>query len=187
MDWYFIMFIIVDLFLGLGMVYYMYSKKQTSGAITLFVLLIAVFAFFGLRWFNKDMTIKKPVSGDLLKTMDGSKYQWPPIINMCPDYFGIYTLNNTTPYCYDINNTYEMKYANVAGQRPIPGLNDGGQVYGYLASEVCSHMKETVDYYVRWEGVWDGVTGPFCPTPQGGESMACASAAPSSPASCMLF
>jgi hypothetical protein len=191
MDWYFILYVIMDMFLGIGMVYYMYRKGQSSGAITLFVMLLLIFIFFGLRWFDKKGNIKKAVSSSLVKTADGSKYQYPPNINLCPDYYGIFTDKSGTSYCYDINNTYNLKYSTVLGQTRIPSFVDNSDVvYGYPTKTACATFLKNIsmdgDYNVRWEGIWDGMDKGTCP----GVVATGASGCPVTSAeatSCMLF
>ena len=71
-----IIYILVSSVISLSAINYFYSKQQTIGALLSLILLILIFTFYGLRWFE----------GGQVKGGDTSNAVWPPIVNMCPDY-----------------------------------------------------------------------------------------------------
>ena len=163
MDYWFIAYIVICICMGGGAVSYMYNRDQTLGAMILLVLVIAIFAFFGLRWF-KDGT---------LKGSGASNVQWPPIVNLCPDYMaavqGVATSGTTTPvntYCTDPSGLY----ATGALPDTFYPLNSNTSSKGILikdgtigAATFPQKAAKTItdissDRSVRWEGVYNGQT-----------------------------
>jgi hypothetical protein len=185
MDYWFIAYIVICVCIGGGLVAYMYNRGQNIGAMILLVLLIAVYAFFGLRWF----------SGTTLKgtTPAGAGGAWPPVINLCPDFMTAVkagTTANVTPgndmYCIDSNNVYDIEldpvttgiFVNVytsATATPKKGIKIG--TYDTTTKKYTSPLKALTDITgistgpnvknIRWEGVWDGRTfnGAAIPIP----------------------
>ena len=101
MDFSFVLYILVSSVLGLSAVSWLYKRQQTTGAILTLVLLILIFAFYALRWFSAG-GLKGPETPG----------QWPPIVNVCPDFLVAYKDSATNNvYCYDINNVYGLKTA----------------------------------------------------------------------------
>ena len=165
MDFWLVAYILISAILGASLVSFLYKGGQTVGALTLVVVLMLIFVFYGLRWFK----------GGKLKgsTVDG-KIAWPPIINACPDFMTSYKASNGKTYCYDAGNFYEMKTYNgagqeeitvngVAGQRGILMKNPGGSgVLGKYplrnASTAGAILADTKGKYVKWEGVIDGTS-----------------------------
>ena len=70
----------------------MITLKKTIGAMLYLFGSIGLCVFYGLRWFNDGKA----------KTL-GYSGPWPPVVNMCPDYFSLYTdkTNNNRQSCVD--------------------------------------------------------------------------------------
>lgn len=101
MDFYFVLYILISAVLGLSAVSWLYRRQQTTGAILTLALLALIFAFYGLRWFSAG-GLKGPETPG----------QWPPIVNVCPDFLVAYKDAATSKlYCYDANNVYGLKTA----------------------------------------------------------------------------
>lgn len=103
----------------------LYNRQQTIAALVALVLLIAVFAFYGLRWFK----------GGVLKGSEEKTDAWPPIVNMCPDFMVTYKNTDGNTYCFDINNTYNAKtYSGSSTANGFTGITISGvtNAQGYM-------------------------------------------------------
>lgn len=169
MDYWFIAYIVICICVGGGLVAQLYNREQTIGAMVLLVLCIAIFAFFGLRWFQ----------GGELKGSKPAAQQWPPIVNLCPDFMAAVkgTDGTTAPavgnpasvntYCYDPSNTYSLNTSGLTQFVPtgataaVSGFKiaTGGTNPTYplmSATSIVSVTTNTNNQRMRWEGVWDG-------------------------------
>lgn len=171
MDYWFIAYIVICICMGGGAVSYMYNRDQTLGAMILLVLVIAIFAFFGLRWF-KDGT---------LKGSGASNVQWPPIVNLCPDYMaavqGVAVSGTTTPvntYCTDPSGLYAAlptTFYPLNSNTPSKGImikngTIGAATFPQKAAKTMTNISPD-NRSVRWEGVYNGQTfsTALMPTP----------------------
>jgi len=185
MDYWFIAYLVICICLGGGLVAYMYNRGQNIGAMLLLVLLIAVYAFFGLRWFD----------GTTLKgsTPAGSGKAWPPVVNLCPDFMTAVKAATTAAaapgsdmYCIDSNNVYNIEtdasgtYFVDVYTSSTATAKKGIKIGTYVAGppkKYTSPLKALTDITgisigtnvknIRWEGVYDGQSfnGPAIPTP----------------------
>jgi hypothetical protein len=128
------------------------KRQQTIAAMLALVLLIFVFIFFGLRWFP---------SGTLNGT--GRKPQWPPIVNVCPDFMVAWTSSDGKAYCYDANNVYNLQTAGTNRSTglttKVAGLGDGNQsAYEIktLIKDIPTASASDTGGFLRWEGKWNG-------------------------------
>lgn len=163
MDFWLVAYILISAILGLSLVSFLYKSGQSIGGIALVVLLILIYVFYGLRWFK---------GGKLKGTTVNGKIEWPPILNMCPDFMSTYTDSNNKVYCYDAGNFYDMKTYNGAGQVEVTVNGVSGQRALLLkdASKTNSKQKypmtdvnnlttvlsDSRGKYVKWEGILDG-------------------------------
>lgn len=171
-----ILYILVCVVIGGYSASTLYQRQQTVGAILTLILLILIFVFYGLRWFQ---------AGNLKggKATPGS---WPPIINYCPDYMTAVKVGTKT-YCYDALNIYNMKQGATSPQPIATNLTIGGQTgqsaFPILDTSVTNEITKisqdtgaTSKYpllktlntspqtvigdqngqWIKWEGVWDG-------------------------------
>ena len=173
MDFSLILYILLCVLIGGGIVSSFYNENQKAAAISALVLLILVFIFFGIRWF-KD--------GNLKGTQQGT-IAWPPIVNMCPDFMVNWTDSNNKIYCYDASNVYGLKTASGSGLTTsltingVPGqsaylIKDPNQNSGAtnlnndtggLRWPLLGYFKSSPQTVItgsgsslKWEGVWDG-------------------------------
>ena len=163
MDFWLIAYILTSTILGASLINILYKSEQTVGAMSLLVLLLLIYVFYGLRWFK---------GGKLKGTTADGQIPWPPIINMCPDFMSAYKdPTNNKVYCYDAGNFYEMKTYNgaglqeitvngVAGQRGLLIKNVTGEAIDYPLQNRTSRdgivntlLSDTRGKYVKWEGV----------------------------------
>ena len=187
MDFWLIAYIIITISVGAGLVSWLYKRGQTMGSMLLLVLLILVFTFYGMRWFE---------GGNLKGSTVGPNAKWPPIVNMCPD-FMVQWKDSTTNrvYCYDAGNIYNLKTANGAGLITGLTINNVPSQSAYLifnpsgnpgATDLRSDtngarwpflyllrtnpsvvLGDTNGKYLRWEGVINGqqITPENAPLP----------------------
>jgi len=175
MDFWVILYSLVCVIVGGGFVSMLYNRGQQMGAMALLVLLILVFIFYGLRWFP---------DGNLNGTKPGA-VQWPPIVNMCPDFMVSWTDAVTkNVYCYDAANIYGLKSTTAAPPLQAGltiGKDSNQSAYLIKQNSVgtqdstfakdptrwpmvnaltngASAVLTTGAKYLRWEGVWDGQT-----------------------------
>lgn len=174
MDFYFILYILICIVVGGGVVNFLYKSGKTTSALLSLVLLILVYVFYYLRWFSGANTkgVEKPSS-------------WPPIVNMCPDFMTTYKSGENI-YCYDSNDTYLVKSYPSGSSYLSTGLtinSESGQTGIYLknnsANTGASSLQEDAGgarwpflnilknssssmtgdergRFIRWEGVYDG-------------------------------
>jgi hypothetical protein len=159
MDFWVIVYILLCVAIGGGAVSYFYKLQETTGAMVAMVLLILVFVFYGLRWFE---------AGEL-KGTKSSNGNWPPIVNACPDYMSLYK-DASGVYCYDAGNIYGLKSVTagnagtvkitingVANQSALVLKNIGTRTGAILKDNFKNVISDTTNgKYVKWEGVWDG-------------------------------
>jgi hypothetical protein len=160
MDFWLIVYILICVVVGGYAVSTLYKRSQTIGAMISLVLLIAIFAFYGLRWFQ---------GGNLKGTTKDGKLPWPPIVNMCPDFMVTHKDSSGKIYCYDAGNVYGLKSIT-----DVTGLSSGLTINGIsgqsaflikdpsstsattLKSNMNTILTDSTANKIRWEGVWDG-------------------------------
>jgi hypothetical protein len=163
MDFWVILYSLVCTIVGGGSVTFLYKRGQTIGALLLLVLLILIFIFYGLRWFP---------NGNLNGTTPSAQ-AWPPIVNMCPDFMVSWTDSSNKVYCYDANNVYNLRTATATGPL-VAGLQINGvpNQSAYIVKDPSSSVETlskklttapndvltTTAKFLRWEGVWDGMS-----------------------------
>lgn len=143
----FILYILVSSVGGLAILQYLYKSDKPIAAMLTLVLLILVFVFFNLRWFS-NMQLKGTASyvaqsdanasscGNTPLNVDGGvNANWPPIINICPDY-----MVSQNGKCIDPSNLY--------GNRGGGTGSTGTQIT--IGNSNCGNYN--LDY-LRWEGV----------------------------------
>ncbi len=175
-----IAYILVCVVVGGGIVSRFNSSGERIAAIVSLVLLILLFTFFGLRWFQ----------GGQVKGSE-KKGAWPPIVNMCPDYLtvvegttGTGASSKTGTFCVDMKGIYP----NVPNAVDVIPAGSSTSVKGFMikfpstTTNAFTSLKEDANLpkgterwpllrtisqelhlltqgdgkYVRWEGIWDG-------------------------------
>jgi hypothetical protein len=187
-NWYLILYYIVCILIAANIAGWLWNRGQTSGAIITLALLLLVFVFFGLRWFNTpDPRAAKAACAKVSGTgaePDTVLNPWPPSVNMCPDFMVAYTESTGRLLCYDVNNTYEMKEGTGAGLTTGLAINGVPGQSAYVMKDPAQGNANTKletpegtnrwpilgligtdvmisdprGKYVRWEGVFDGTT-----------------------------
>ena len=136
-----IMYVLFCIFIGLGGVVRLFKMDRTISAVVYLILTVLIFTLFGLRWFGKDGGAD-------------STSQWPPVVNMCPDYLTAYTLNRSDgtkiPTCIDtvgVSKNCRLKLWPKDAVMP-PGSDD---YYFPLDGTMEEKCKRAKDYGLSWE------------------------------------
>jgi len=148
---------------------WLWNRGQPIAAALAMGLLLLTFIFFYLRWFPAaDTSGASPGPGGCGSpaASPARTTSFPPIINLCPDFMVVWTDTAKNTHCVDINNTYDMLQYNGAGQTPV--VINGADSFGYPMSTLKSYFSNNTasptitddakGKYIRWEGVWDGMT-----------------------------
>jgi hypothetical protein len=151
MDFSFLVYIFLSFVIASGGAYAISSTGRTIAAIIFFVGIIAIEAYFGVRWFQ----------GDKERTDKINITSWPPSINLCPDFLSLIKIDGVN-YCVDTIGIAAdggiLKYMKDSSVEEKPQMffnlfadKSGDERVKNLCTE-CQSKK------VTWEGVWDGST-----------------------------
>jgi hypothetical protein len=163
-DYSLIVYILAALTIGGGGTYYILKSERMIAAAGFFLASIAVFIYFGLRWFDK-FKLRQFLSG----TVDPTS-SWPPVINYCPDFLSL-VQKGTEYYCVDTtgvtglvpytqsstiadpqNNTPVNNYLRLSKTTGTGGATKPKTGQDYLASDFSSGAL----LGATWEGIYDG-------------------------------
>ena len=107
MDYYFLAYILLAIFLEFTAVSSLSSQGRSISAFIVAVMFLLIFVFYGQRWFTSIITSKTGQCGSTKLTGGSLKLgytgPWPPMVNMCPDYLVYYKRNGSTDTCIDIS------------------------------------------------------------------------------------
>jgi hypothetical protein len=145
MYWFYIFLAIV--FTSGGSYSFYIGGKQISAGI-FFVGALAISIFFGLRWF--------PASGSVILAPS----PWKPVLNYCPDFLTLTTINSEKVCVDTIGVTYPSGSTGLS-KWTGPSQTDEKYLFHLFTNstgqdridKLCAHAKEKK---VTWEGVWDG-------------------------------
>jgi hypothetical protein len=166
---------------------FFWGRGQSLAAMALIPILLLVFVSFGIRWnwFLEKAPPGKTVADSACageNAINSPNTPFPPIINMCPDFMTAWKNNaNDKVYCYDANNTYDMKTYNGAGlitnltinglsgqsayllfdpskntESTNPTKDDGGlrwPMYALIDNNFATISNDTKGKYLKWEGI----------------------------------
>lgn len=176
-NWYLVLYYIVCILIAANLAGWLYNRGQVIGAVLTIALLLLIFIFFGLRWFNtsNQTTTSKCPDSDKKDIINGTscddKNTFPPSVNLCPDFMVAYTEPNGRVLCYDVNNTYDMKQATGGGLLTGLTINGVGGQSAYTSGiDLANAINATTSQlssdprakYIKWEGVYDGNTVTTC-------------------------
>ncbi len=170
MDYWFIAYLLICFAIAGTFLRMFATSGQTTAAVLSTLLLVAIFVFYGLRWF-KDSELKG--------TSAAGGVAWPPIVNACPDFMVTYTNTNGT-YCYDAGKIYNLTSltagttttalvqsvaVNGTGTQAEkvllannPAGSDNASKFPLMNAFKQNTYQSLVDgTMLKWEGVWDGI------------------------------
>ena len=187
-NYWLIAYYVVCILIMANLASFFWERGQAVSAIAIVPMLLLVFVFFGIRWnwFLEKAPPGKTVADDACAAADSPinspNNPFPPIVNMCPDFMSAWKdTANDKVYCYDANNTYNMKTYNGAGLKTnltINGLggqsayllydpsqnlgstnptkDDGGlrwPLFALIANNLATISNDPQGKYLKWEGV----------------------------------
>jgi len=196
-NYYLIAYYGVCIILAANICTFLWGRGQTIASMVIVPLLLLVYLFFIIRWnwfsgprLSKNATETNACKKeDVLGTIPTAPF--PPIVNMCPDFMTSWTNTlNGKIYCYDSNNTYNMKTYSGAGLKTgltinglggqsayllhdprqntgarVPKDDDGGlrwPLYHLLKTNMATISSDNNGKYLRWEGILES-TGSLAP------------------------
>lgn len=158
MDFSLILYILAALLIGGGGSYYILQTERMVTAIGFFIATIAIFAYFGLRWFD-GMKLRTNISGGI-----DPNTSWPPVVNYCPDFLSL-KQQGTSFYCVD---TMGVSTLSLFKEGDDASTTNKGILLN-TAATAQSYVGEFITKKVTWEGIYDGRSAsnrkpPFPPT-----------------------
>jgi hypothetical protein len=170
-----IVFYVISILITANICAWLWGRGQTIASMAVVPMFLLVFIFFGLRWFpSKTNSVTK----DLCQkdsSISSPNIPFPPIVNMCPDFMTAWTdTRNDKVYCYDANNTYNMKdYKDAGLEKDITINGVGGQsayllfdpahdasdaqhrwpLYYLLDNNLTTITNDARGKFLRWEGI----------------------------------
>lgn len=163
MNIFMVIFIIVAVLVSTIGTYTFYTNDRVIGSLVFLLGAILTFVFYGLRWFS-DANIMS----------NSSPVQWPPYVNMCPDYLTYYKRKTasgiTTDTCVDrIGVSKNNKLSLFPADGNVNNENDSYFFPLKTDSEDATKKRaqlcaRAIEYGLTWEGVTDGET---CFSPEG--------------------
>ncbi len=172
-DYAFIAYVLFAVLVGLGSAYYAVKNQKTILAIAIVISSIAIFWFFGSRWFD-GFKLKQDMAGGVDRTIS-----WPPQINYCPDFMslkstttGSGTSATTTYYCVDTMGLTDLTPYTEGAQ--ISAIATSGSNFNalelkasYDTNSLATLKNNLRIYKMTWEGIYDGssFSGRPIPTP----------------------
>jgi len=167
-NWYLVLYVVLSIFFLAYGTSSIYSTGQIRG-VMFGIGSAIVLIYFGLRWFGTPV--------------DSSVAEWPPLINMCPDYLTfIPTIKvdsgstRTESACADLLGVATSKSSNTANTlqkirlTDIQGLfkSNMNRIFKWTSTDITSAIgannKEQIlticnackEAGITWEGVFDG-------------------------------
>ncbi len=143
-DFSLILYILAALLIGGGGSYYILKTERMVTAIGFFIGAIAIFTYFGLRWFD-GLKLRPGISGAI-----DPNTSWPPVINYCPDFLSL-KKEGTSFYCVD-----------TMGVTTMPLFTQGSTASatnGLLLTSLKNAQGYATDALSKnftWEGIYDG-------------------------------
>ena len=161
MDFPFILYIFLSITLTLSGVYILVKSDRTLGSFLFLIGVILVLTYYGLRWFSNDS----------LKFTKLTATQWPPVMNLCPDFLTHIRKPDTgTKVEYVCVDTIGVSQNGIRKYTQDSDLRNEAYLFKLFEEEknvtsryqkLCGECKEKK---VTWEGIYDGIS---CLRPSG--------------------
>lgn len=157
-DFSLILYILFAFAVGMGIPFYLMKQDRLYAAVGVIIVSIAVFIFFGMRWFD-GMRLKQSILGGVPPDT-----QWPPQINVCPDFLSLKqvgTGRDAKFYCVDAMGVSGLKrFTSTSAIEP-----DRDTTNYMLLTKGATAQDYTTNFFIggntqgtTWEGVYDGMT-----------------------------
>ena len=175
MDFPFILYIFLSITLTLSGTYVLVKSDRTLGSFLFLIGIVLVLTYYGLRWF----------SADSFKFTKFSANQWPPVMNLCPDFLTRVRRPDTGTkvehVCIDmigVSQNGMRKYTQDSDLKNEGYLFKLYEDEKNIAKRYQLLCKECQEKKVTWEGIYDGIS---CLTPSGKDSAGSGSGSPECP------
>jgi hypothetical protein len=145
MDLVFIFYIFLSIVIISGSTFYYAQSNQTITAGLVFFGFIAAAVVFGLRWFTS--------SGQAVGAATGG---WPPVLNYCPDFLSLYTIDNQQVCIDTIGIARENGMSKWVTDGTDPKYKFPLHMEKTGDARVKALCEECATKKVTWEGVYDG-------------------------------
>ncbi len=151
MDFLLIAFILISIFLIVGLFFFNFTAgKPILGALSAIGVLAAAITF-GIRWFP---------GGSFSIGSLPAETKWPPYISVCPDFLTLTQVNNKS-YCVDQLGVSRNNGTNVGMTKYTAGTTDPKALFDLNTNlrgtdRVAALVKECQTKGVTWEGVYNG-------------------------------
>jgi hypothetical protein len=154
-DFSLILYALAALLIGGGGSYYIMKTDRMITAIGFFLASLAIFIYFGLRWFD-GLKLRPSISG-----VFDPKSSWPPIINYCPDFMSL-KQDGTNFYCVDTMGVTKLpRYT--ADSSLVFTASGTSRVNNFKLTKDTSATTYTNSFFlggdtagITWEGIYDG-------------------------------
>lgn len=152
-DYSLIVYVLGAVAVGIGIPYYFMKLERPIAAIGMVIAFLAIFIFFGLRWFE-GMKVRPFLLGGINKNAP-----WPPQINYCPDFLSMKEKNGKY-YCVDtMGVSPSMPVYTSSSDIDTTTPNYLELTANKTASQyMTSFIGQGVTSGLTWEGVYDGIS-----------------------------
>jgi hypothetical protein len=155
MDYSLILYALGATAIGLGGSYYLMTGGRLYSAIGFLLASIAVFVYFGLRWFE-GMKLKSFLRGGV-----DTKMPWPPQVNFCPDFMSLRQVGVGTAaryYCVDTMGVTGLPLFTKTSALETTGnnINNILLVKDRTAATYATTLNAGRTLGITWEGIFDG-------------------------------
>jgi hypothetical protein len=164
--WWQIIYVLVAIVVTLGLFVAISNSGRTWTALVVLLVLIRFDILFYQRWFRSSYSSLGPYSAN-----------WPPIINMCPDYL-IYYNKDGEDTCIDLigvstGNTLRPWTEDETPENPPRDTNKYFPHVYKVGANIPALQKATANAGLTWEGIvgTDGGTNGCPITTSDGESV----------------
>lgn len=184
MDFWVILYSLVCVVVGGGSVNFLFKRGQTMGAIGVLVLLVLIFIFFGLRWFPggnlNGSKAKAQAWPPIVNMCPDFMVSWKDTGASgngkiyCYDANNVYGLKTAATALPMVGGSLTIGTATgQSGYLIKDPTRNGGKAPDNLSADTAtapywplakslsttaSNVLTTTARYMRWEGVWDGIS-----------------------------
>lgn len=162
MDYSLLAYIFVSIAIILGVFSQLNGSGRTWSAILSLILLILIFVFYGMRWFEGTSAKFNAQPG-----------AWPPIINMCPDYLVYYkygsgaTAKDTCVDMLGVSKNGSLGVWTDSDTASAPDYASSNKYFKHVykpelkSSELQTLCTKAMDSGLTWEGITNGDSCTF--------------------------
>ena len=146
----YVLFVIVTTMSALS---YLYRSERIVAAVTVFILFVLIFTFYGIRWFK---------NGTSITTGNNANGPFPPVINTCPDFLSVMTRttgpNSGRQVCIDTmgvsrNQTILKTWAQGTTESTASDNHYFNTIYTPGMTDISVLKTAAENAMLAWEGI----------------------------------